>query len=499
MAPPNISPSSDESFEHIDGWLKNCLNTHSACAKPDSDFMPTRLVEIGSRNGRRTLKLVDMVGTPVQPYTALSYCWGGYQDVQTTKRTLPWHMVRINFTDLPPTLQHAVVVTEKLGLKYLWVDALSIIQDDEGDKALEIENMSYVYSHATVTILASRAPRVKDGFLNDRMPLGHEKLDSVFRLPFISSTRGDGSVILVHKISKPVEPLSRRAWAFQERLLAPRILDYGSMQTWWICQTAHRVDGMLERVDHDNIVWNAKSQAISARNSSRSLTRFEQWTLVIEQCTSRELTLAEDRLPAIAGIAERMQASPEDQYVAGLWKSTLPGSLLWFRSDSVKNPCPPGLGPSWSWASVNCAVTCFGNRYGEIEVARILDVGVIPKDFKGRFGAVKSGHITVEGPMLRGTIENEIRTKITDDYLASAAKSISVMTKLDRGLDLLGQDRSIHLLHIQRSDDNKFSTGLFLKRQEDKKYLRVGWFRMFANTPDPGLFASIPIATVTII
>ncbi|KAF2472078.1 uncharacterized protein BDR25DRAFT_221143, partial [Lindgomyces ingoldianus] len=49
---------------------------------------------------------------------------------------------------------------------------------------------------------------------------------------------------------------------------------------------------------------------------------------VIQQYTSRELTLAEDRLPAVIGIAERMRAVSNNNYMTGLWKSTLLKSLL---------------------------------------------------------------------------------------------------------------------------------------------------------------------------
>jgi hypothetical protein len=80
-------------------------------------------------------------------------------------QTLPRHRTPINFQDSPRTIQDVVIVTEDLGIQYLWIDALCIIQDDEEDRALEIDLIGHVYKTAEVTIAAPRAERVQEGFL----------------------------------------------------------------------------------------------------------------------------------------------------------------------------------------------------------------------------------------------------------------------------------------------------------------------------------------------
>jgi len=103
--------------------------------------MPTRVIEILQVRGRRYLRLRETRSEEAEPYVALSYCWGGEQRVTTDSKTVHRHLSRINMEDLPPTVRDAVFVAEKLGITRLWVDALSIIQDDIHDKAFEISQM----------------------------------------------------------------------------------------------------------------------------------------------------------------------------------------------------------------------------------------------------------------------------------------------------------------------------------------------------------------------
>jgi hypothetical protein len=136
-------------------------------------------------------------------------------------------LTRINFADLPKSLQDAIIVTENLDLKLLWIDALCIVQDDAMDKAIEISTMPAVYSQAAVTILASRAESVRDGFLHMRNTYD----TSIFEVPYMGGEDRMASVVLVPELARPrnsKEPLAFRAWALQEKLLSPRILDYGS-------------------------------------------------------------------------------------------------------------------------------------------------------------------------------------------------------------------------------------------------------------------------------
>jgi hypothetical protein len=70
-----------------------------------------------------------------------------------------------------------------------------------------------------------------------------------------------------------------------------------------------------------------------------------------------ELSYPSDVLPAIAGCAEALAHYLKFNYVAGMWKETLPTDLLWCvipqKQGVVSKPRPKdSTAPSWSWASV---------------------------------------------------------------------------------------------------------------------------------------------------
>lgn len=181
-----------------------------------------------------------------RPYAALSYCWGGEQRVKTTIESHSRYMQRIDISELPDTIKDAIFVTIELGLEYLWVDALCIIQDDPNDRDMELTHVPDVYSQATVTILASRAPAVHDGFLQPRTAPPPS-----FRLPFQCPDGTLDSVDLyLHNDYQPSEPLDTRGWALQERLLSTRMLDFSTLQTRWICHkttdTEDEVEGQVD-------------------------------------------------------------------------------------------------------------------------------------------------------------------------------------------------------------------------------------------------------------
>ncbi|KAH0563408.1 hypothetical protein GP486_002029 [Trichoglossum hirsutum] len=137
--PPNLEPGSEESFELARTWIKRCINTHPQCPKPVPTRLPTRVVESG-----------------------------------------------FNISDLPKTIQDAVTVTRNLGLKYLWVDSLYILQDSEEDKLRELPRMADYYKNSSVTIAAGRSS-CKDGFLQPRTVCEkHSKGKAIF-----ASSKGD--------------------------------------------------------------------------------------------------------------------------------------------------------------------------------------------------------------------------------------------------------------------------------------------------------------------
>lgn len=78
------------------------------------------------------------------------------------------------------------------------------------------------------------------------------------------------------------------------------------------------------------------------------------WYQMVDNYTTSALTYSQDVFPALSGIAKVFAAKLQDEYVAGMWKTTLVSQLLWYsreNSNPIRATVTPWRAPSWSWAS----------------------------------------------------------------------------------------------------------------------------------------------------
>jgi hypothetical protein len=147
----------------------------------------------------------------------------------------------IDLRTLAKNFQDAILITRALRLRFLWIDALCILQDSKEDWASEAPKMAQYYSGSGICIAATAAPHVQHGILHPRT-LGH----AVARL------EGQGEGLSVRKVaddvlsliayqplgwrpSIPCQPLNSRSWTFQERLFAKRTVHYTEQRMIWQC------------------------------------------------------------------------------------------------------------------------------------------------------------------------------------------------------------------------------------------------------------------------
>lgn len=250
----------------------------------------------------------------------MSYCWGvDVQPVWLTSAVLQQYKQGIDIASLPQTIQDAVTVTEGLDIWHLWIDALCIIQDDEMDKNREIDQMGNIFEGSTITVLASRASSVTAGFLKGNIRLDKDDV------PWVLETNGDigfkwsdrnitksRSFVLVPQTSKLAqvpEPLSLRGWALQERLLSRRTLTFGLSKITWACGNYKGTSSFRERHKH---------AALPSWAPSEDHPKFwpNCWAKLVTDFTNLALRYPKDRLPALAGIAQRWADSLDDSYVS---------------------------------------------------------------------------------------------------------------------------------------------------------------------------------------
>jgi hypothetical protein len=427
----------------------DCLTDHSIddCPGKKTGQLPRRVLDVGAVRTDETVdedgpvRLKESQKGDMAIYTTLSYCWGNAQhQLTTTKATLQSRLHGLPpIGEIPKTIADAIKVTRHLGIQYLWVDSLCIIQDDEVGKLEQIDAMSEIFRDSTVTIAASSAASVSEGFLASAKPL-----KAIARLPLFISENGKvvelGKIYLRGdwiRVSVNDEPLYSRAWTFQETILSPRVLDFNTYNSVHMCSdldypslfsgykvTDHEWPGS-EIFRHVHRLEASKMfQALyfmhprySFRLGEFDCNTFGMWRDVVYQYSGRGLTLPTDRLPALSGIAKRLSPYGGD-YVAGLWKQSLVHHLGWEHNimhmwpqgaldgdsipaniqNEVTDHTQPRPAPTWSWVSVPYGVCIAPLSKAD---ATLLDCQVTPMSDINPHGQVKQGILTLKARVLR--------------------------------------------------------------------------------------------------
>ncbi|KAK0745121.1 heterokaryon incompatibility protein-domain-containing protein [Apiosordaria backusii] len=400
--PPNILPNSHLSFSRACQFLDECSANHARCSDFNLKHMPTRLLEVSAVPDPKTadgpsFRVRLVTNPPPSPYVTLSYCWGGDQPGKTTKRNLPSYSRNIPLDVLPLTILDALTVTHGVGLQYLWVDALCIIQDSDQDKMNEISNMHRIYRGSFLTIAAGVAGTSLDGFLrprvHDRGYLLNVRVDSNEKDAKDGEIRQVIAIPVRSRRDQETLPLYTRAWTFQEGQLSTRVLAYGHGGMVYRCLESQHTDGGYEqpietlRSVEDSI--SASFKYLDPGNQSlREVKHPFAWGVIVEAYTSRQLTVGDDKLLAVMAIAEEYKRTkPVGEYLAGMWREELLFQLL---------------APSWSWASLDGHFRMFlhqGVLDGSIEYKYTCELLHAETELVGDnpLGQVKGGFIRLKG------------------------------------------------------------------------------------------------------
>ncbi|KAI0350136.1 HET-domain-containing protein [Trametes cingulata] len=439
---PILQVRSPRAFALARQCIEECAREHPRCrailAPFDEDpFLPTRLVHCGDPDHPRLVPTDGARGK----YLALSYVWGGAQPHSTTLLNISRYERGIPAACLLATIRDAIYVTHALGIDYLWADALCIIQDSDEDKRRELGRMHNIYRDAYLTIIAANARRATEGFLHDRPAVSRTKSGAFpfeISLPFICPPRPQpapvdhaghsptlqqvGTVHLVptydhiqnravEQYSHSSEPISRRGWCMQEYMMSPRSLIFTSETLQYRCQTATQnvgksfYDPSGERRLHDALFL--RDPQLPKPGSYEWHEVHVAWLRLVEDYTRRSVTVPSDKLVACGAIAEAFQRVLRSDYVAGLWRETLPCDLLWLKASEAG----PGLtrpaqyrAPSWSWAAVDGGIAMPRNEpdpppdyYPAVVVIRCE---AILEDARVPFGQVTGGSLAIRGVLL---------------------------------------------------------------------------------------------------
>jgi hypothetical protein len=389
----NENTGSPEVLRQASSWLSRCSQQHSDCGKErDPSYYPPRILLVHEDS----VKLLDTKDArPSGPYATLSYCWGrNPRHLTLTELNLDRLQLGIKISQLAKTFQDAIIIAKSLDISLLWIDSLCILQSGAGAEAdwrKHIFEMSNIYFNCLLNIAADHGESADDGCFSNRDPdfVKPCVIDYHLDTRTSSDTDTDGDLLYAFNFwenNLGYTPLSHRAWVHQERLLSPRIIHFGEMQLFWECSQLRACEtfpiGVHERMYTNKVPFSLHEQDR------------DQWIKIVEAFSRASLTKAQDKLVAIAGVAERIGRVSKAAYVAGLFENTLIVSLFWRSSNGSKEDLirimEPYRAPSWSWAS------CDGNikflHIGAVEsICSIDEIKLNYVDPSNPFGQLKAG------------------------------------------------------------------------------------------------------------
>ncbi|KZL84381.1 heterokaryon incompatibility protein [Colletotrichum incanum] len=505
-----------EQISLLNDWVMSCDTYHKGCHS-DPSPLPTRVIDVGL-DGKTEPSLV-ITGGATDRYMTLSHCWGLHPVICTTTETIEDHLEALPLANLPPTFRDAVLITRSLGIQYIWIDSLCIIQDSKKDWELESVKMGTIYASSYLTIAASASKDSTGGCFTPRDTSNHVRVKCTVR------SKGDSQTVPIFVRLRPRDfshlPLStlhNRAWVTQERLLSSRMIHYDTDQLLWECREARLAeDGVpVDAFTVQKLVWDERLHMSYPFAQGRlSTSEFVwDWYDMVSAYSSRGITKSYDKLPALSGLAKVMEECTGQEYVAGLWKSHLAYGLLWRRSERwLHEPSNGYRAPSWSWASLEgdvimpeiASMLPTGNAMEAM--IDIIDVQTTPLGLDPR-GMLQSGYLKLNGKlkiadprMDPGTPGYQrfatYRKELAIDFLNQNGRMVGLAI-FDK--DYSSSEKSLYYLQVVRREiEPSRWHGLLLEpTEEPNQFRRVGFCRT-EEIPTRDWFSDATEETITIV
>lgn len=535
--------NSTEGYNFMKASISRCVETHEACTQ--MPFLPQRVIDVSppEHPDRHSVVLIEPSPGFVGKYIALSHCWGRNQMFTTTTSTMEDRMKQIPIMELPLTFRDAIAVARVLDIRYIWIDSLCIIQDDEDDWSMQSSQMAAIYSNAFLTIAASSAKDGSAGLFRTR-EISYKAVEvqdpnhpsSVLSI-MVMKSKHHQMLVYNHNLYKYWStqkaagtsqqtwwheslhlPLIARAWAFQERLLSTRILHFTSLELIFECRQELSCECSTEK--RQPVSW---STSVSSRADRDIRTNSGSlWYDLLGLYTARDLTYQRDIFPALSGVAEAIShkantsGTPLGMYCAGIWDKDLITGLSWQPDRGVSGtPDDNYYAPSWSWASIRRSVNWHqaSNRHEtflEDSEFQLIENKCVLKT-SNKFGELKSGsHIVVKANIVRAipfenkrsndpfgyklSSHDEVQDAYPIEHLSRDQPRTSVVLNFD-SVDLMESNTSrLFCIELRRNPEGRVIRGLAVRKingwKSQDTYERVGMFEgaspMFGYCLDEG-------------
>ncbi|KAF5001919.1 hypothetical protein FGRMN_703 [Fusarium graminum] len=403
-------------------WLERCMqNTngeHDVCNQGDRNHLPTRLLDVRCALEQGKVRLVCPSDSPEAfpkgtEYASLSHCWGTWGSDENPKlltANLPSRQSDgLDWEKLPKTFQDAFKIASWLDLDWLWIDSLCIIQDSESDWQNEASMMDRVYMSAKVNISADKGEDSRAGCFTERNEVDVTSLEFEAReieKTWIATTENTFAWM-------DSAPSLSRAWIHRERQLSRRIIHFTAKEMVWECCGLNKACFASETMPGGSPFGNIfngetkfqiqlKDISDTRLSEEERLDRLHRlWNSTCQDLSNKSITYYDDFPIILSSLAREFhRLMPDDEYVAGLWRSTLAESLTWW----LPGDKPRYLGyiaPSWSWLSAATPMQMYipghsQNKRALIETVAI-DTQLNPSSGDPYGGLARGSNLRVRG------------------------------------------------------------------------------------------------------
>jgi len=340
-------------------WIKLCQENHG-----DECHDVWRKDDGEDKNLPGYVRLVDVVSMTLVParsgcrYVALSYVWG---NVSTEYRTMTDNIAErsipggLNTATFPETITDSILFVRQLGLRYLWIDAICIIQDCSKDKLTQIQSMDLVYGLSYLTIMAAGGASARD-------PLPGCRPRTRTLKQHIEVVQGLHLCVGPPRLRQALalSVWNTRCWTYQESALSRRRIYFTEQQVYFEC----RGDAFCEDIVAESKGLRSSSSFVrdSRGEYFPQADPFGTYMEAVNECTRRNLTQESDVVYALTGVTNALAigfrlGDPARVFYCGMMLTDLHHALLWQHdphTPRARRSLPDGSSlplPSWTWAA----------------------------------------------------------------------------------------------------------------------------------------------------
>ncbi|KAI4212476.1 MAG: hypothetical protein LQ351_004728 [Letrouitia transgressa] len=361
--------SSEVNISLIKDWMQSCSVQHKKCRSP--------ILSIAREQNIRLVDVQDyriVSATPTEKYVALSYVWGPTTLLLLVQNTISQFSFinGLKHLIIPRTISDAIQLVKDIGQRYLWVDSLCIVQDDNNDKQQQLPIMDSIFSDAELVVVVAAGSDANSGIPGiQRYQRGiSQRIEIINGTQFITTQPP-----IQQALKKSV--WSSRGWTFQEAILARRALVFTENLVYWNCQ----VETWREDITYESSlarVLTSKIDSLKAHLLDQRLCRTQRYCQSVETISQRTFKEKGDIIWALIGVLKLHAPDFQKGYIWAHPYERLDSTLIWYQATRRVNFYTRCSGdhprharhvlarkgslfelpyPSWSWLSTSAEVS----------------------------------------------------------------------------------------------------------------------------------------------